>query len=151
MKLKDDEIAGVSVEIDVNTGGRFAVKNSIGDTIGSDYNLEAAITAARAALAKSKVRVSVEFRTTAGERGVATGIHAATKNVLARIGDQSTQMTYRDLNRVLSADTPDEDLARPAKIAKSMHDLAGECRRIESKYKIDLKAAVEKAITDAAS
>lgn len=151
MKLKEEEIAGVNVEIEVNNNGQFTIKNASGDKLGSNYELDKAITSARAMIAKSKIKVSVAFRTAAGEYGIATGIHAGTKNVLARIGDQSMQMDYGPLKSVLKANTPQYKLDRLGMIVTQMRDLETERLQIEREYKFDLKHAVEVAIEEASS
>ncbi len=151
MKLKDEEIAGIAVEIHVSTSGGFIVTNAKGDKLGNGYELDKAIAAARATLAKSKVKVSVPFRTTAGETGVATGIHAGTKNVLVRIGGESMQADYGVLRKVLRGDTPSDVLDRLAAIVKQATSLETERPQIEREYKFDLKRAVETAIEEASA
>jgi hypothetical protein len=151
MLLKTDQIAGTDVEFHVGTHGRFTVKtpgdNSV--TLGDGDTIEQATGKARVTLAKRKVCVGVPFRTLDGEHGQATGLHAGTGRVLARLDGESVQMDHTSLGKVLRADTPSEKIDRYVALADTIRDAQAEQRTIQREYHFDLDAAVKSAVAAA--
>lgn len=151
MVIKTDNISGTQIEVSVNTYGQFSISLSAnGTTIAYGDMMEQVYQKARAYIAKRKVKVSIPFRTSVGEHGVATGIHSSNGSVLAKIDGVALQMNGRGNNSVvLKADTPEEDIARLIKITEIVRNLTAEEKRIEFRNSLNLKSAVDKAIEEA--
>lgn len=151
MLLKTDNIAGTDVEIHVGTNGHFTIKtpgdNSV--TLGDGDTIEQAMGKARVTLAKRKVRVSVLFRTLVGEHGEATGLHAGTGRVLARIDGEAMQMDYTSLGKALRADTPPEKIDRYLALNEQIQRAQTEQRAIQREHHLDLDKAVKDAVAAA--
>ncbi len=147
MRIGTQTIAGQSVEIHASTQGRWSI--TMPDTedrssLGSGETLEAAIEQARRAIAKRKVRVEVPFITLTGDKGVATGRHAANRDILVRIGEKAERLD--DYARALQPDTPAEELTKLTAAKATEKQAQREQRRIENEYKLELGRAVDAAI-----
>jgi hypothetical protein len=143
MRIGTQTIAGQSVEIHASTQGRWSI--TMPDTedrssLGSGETLEAAIEQARRAIAKRKVR----FITLTGDKGVATGRHAANRDILVRIGEKAERLD--DYARALQPDTPAEELTKLTAAKATEKQAQREQRRIENEYKLELGRAVDAAI-----
>lgn len=149
MHVGGEVINGVDVEVHVDAKhGGWEIRSVAGDRLGYGDTKAKAVSQARTKLAKSKTRVRIEFITTTGERGIATGLHASNRAVLAKIGGASVQLaTYGD-RRALSGDTPPEKVARILELRAQASAATREADQIERDYGIDLQKAVETAVAE---
>src|SRR4051812_7365622 len=91
VKVGTQKILDTTVEIHADSYGRWSVMSD-DKRIGSGASLEAAIAQARKQLNMSRIDVSVRFYTADGKKGVATKIHAKTRNVMTRVAGKSEQL-----------------------------------------------------------
>lgn len=154
MKISVEQMSGYQVEYHASKRGSWEVTTPEAEEIlGTGDTLEEAKNRARAQLAKRKVKVEVPFLTSRTfVRGVATGIHAGTNNVLVRTerpfarGEKTEQLTGYGSREVLRADMPDEAKFR-LQVARAMErEAASKIRAIEREYGMDLRGEVREAI-----
>lgn len=140
------EIRGVTCDVEADLMGRFTVRlPGEHQSLGYADTLDGAIQQASRKLAQSKVTVAVEFFTKSGEAGVATGLHAGTGNVMARIAGKTYQLTYNE-NRVFDRAMPPDVLERYLTIESQRRALGREMSQIDAQWRIDLDQAVKAAI-----
>lgn len=158
MKLNDVEILATPCEVHVTEDGVFSVylRNRAdaedARSLASDVTLDAAIEKAKPEVRKRKVKVAVPFVTTSGKRGVATGFHAGTGNVLVTWADGKTEQLsrrYGNQPQHLRADTPPTKLTRLEQIREESEALVTEAQAIRREHQLDLLTAVETAIEEA--
>ena len=151
MNVGTKKINGVECEVHASAYGAWEIKDPDGASIGrSESTLDSAVNAARVTLNKRKVKVEVPFILVAsGKRGVATGLHAGNRKVLITIDGERTQL--EGYAKVLRPDTPDEKVARLGELRKIADDATRELGTIERAYHMDLRRAVDAAMTEAAS
>jgi hypothetical protein len=157
-----DTIAGVEVEILANARGAWEITTSQEggrrepERLGyaAEGTLDEAKSRARTVLAKRKVKVEVPFRLRDGSYGVATGIHAGTGAVLARVirrgREQAEQIERR--TDAFKPETPDEAFDKMTSLKEQQSALYSEQKALEDEWAIDrygLKGAVSDAISDA--
>lgn len=147
-KIDTLKLSGVEVDVWCSKYGTFVVTTGDEATnLGSDKDLEKACNKARVQIAKRKVKVEVKFITTNGEEGVATGLHAGTGHIMARIDGTSHQITgYGAREQYLSANIPAEKMNEYNQLAQYVRDSQERMRAIVKEYGLDLKAEVEAAI-----
>lgn len=148
VKISTEELAKVEVDIWCSRGGCFTATTGADATrLAYDTDIEKLRAKARAALSKRKVKVEVKFFTTAGEEGVASGLHAGTGNVMVRIDGESMQITgYGTRSEYLSHDIPPEKLAEYLQLARYVKESQDRMHVIRKSYPIDIKSEVEAAI-----
>lgn len=150
MHITNKTINGVDCEVHANGSiGMWSI-NLEGKTLGSGDTLDKAIEAARLKMRKAKVSVSVPFITFAGKRGNATGIHAGTGKVLARIDGGRSEQVER-YSRALRADTPAETVQRMVELQDQIDAAKREMGAIEREHKLNLGEEVQKAVDAAAT
>lgn len=148
MKIGTREVSGVELELhaDARTG-RWSLERD-GKKVGYGETLDQAVAVAAAALRKERKKVSVPFVTKAGERGIAYGLHAGTRNVMVDLGGRKEQFAGIE-GSVLRGDTPDNVIARMVEIQQTQRTLQQEARGIERDWSMNLRAAVEQAFEQA--
>lgn len=142
MQLTTAWIAAIEVQIYITERGRFNAAMIDGTSLGSGYSLDDVIATARTNLTKQKVRVSIPFFTKAGERGEATGIHAANGAILARVDGQAAQLSGYSELRVLPVDMPAEKLDRYTELRAQVKKANAEMKLIEQGFEFDLGRVV---------
>ena len=151
------EINGEKYEIHAGQYGEWSIKppQQEGDdkppvTLGAGDTLDKAVANARVAINKGKVKLKIHFITLAGERGVATGKHARTRQILTTIEGKKEHLDSWRV-KVLRPDTPQSELDRLAEIAVKISKLQKEQGEIISEYSFDLTKEVDKQIAEAVS
>jgi hypothetical protein len=118
------------------------------EIIGRGDSLDKAKNAARTALNKRKVKVSVPFWTIRNEHGNAYGLHARNRTVLAEIDGKKTELD--PYHEVLVATTPDHTRTMLMSIDDKLRTLKRERAKIMHGHGLNLRQAVTEAITAAA-
>jgi len=148
------EINGEEYEIHATKHGMWSIQIPSEDgeehrnqELGSGDTLDKAVNNARIQINKNKVKLHIPFVTTDGEHGIATGKHGRTRDILAVIdGNKTTAKGYQ----YLRGDMPKEEIDRLMLVNDRIAKLQQELREILSEYKFDLRAEVERQITEAA-
>lgn len=132
----------VAFEADARTE-RFYVTLD-GNILGQGDTMEKAKRAAATAIRKRRVKVEVPFALQDGRRGIADGIHLKNRSVLSSIDGAREDLGYNP--KALSADIPDDKLARIGEIDEATRTLQRERGEIVRAYELDLVKAVKSAI-----
>lgn len=148
VKVGTKEILGTKVDVLANGYGRFAIELD-GTRLGSGETLEQATANARTQMNKDRVEIAVHFYTMDGRKGVATKIHAKTRNIIAKVSNKSEQLP--NSQTVFKGDTPKLARDKYRKLLEQMRELRSEQRQIEQKYSMQIGNAVRKAIEEATS
>jgi hypothetical protein len=147
------EILNEECEIHADKYGRWSIKIATGEEgklqeLGGGDTLDKAIASARITLNKQRIEVHVIFYDMqGGERGVATKIHAKTRNVMARVGRESRQMSTS--TAVFKGDTPKMARDKYFKLQTEQRRIGAEMRKIADQHSMRLGDAVNKAIVKA--
>ncbi len=156
MIVGKETIRGTECDLDVNAKtGIWTVRHpdrEAGGSLGYGDTKDKAVKQAAGKLAgklaAAKVRVEVPFISLAGERGIATGVHAEHNGVLARLDGKAAVLTEYRQTFPLKADIPKDRLARFLELRKQARDAKREADAIERSYSFDLRAAVQGAVAE---
>jgi hypothetical protein len=137
------------LEVFASPTGTWWLYDSDHNLLGSGETLDQAKAKARATMKKDSVRVDVPFLTRDLKPGVATGFHAGTRKVLARIDGEARQLEGWSGAGYLRADMPAAERERLLALDEQAKQLEREIKGIEKSYGLDLRKAVEEAIEEA--
>lgn len=149
------EINNVEVEIHASKHGSWSISlppeeegGNSRELAGHATSLDAAINKARLEIKKLQVKVAVPFKNREGQRGIATGRHARSRDkLLTEIGGKKEHVSYRD--QVFQADMPQSVVDHLNELEDESRKLQAEKREIIEKWKFDLSKAVDEAIAKA--
>jgi hypothetical protein len=148
MLLTTIEIRKTEVEVHVNNTGHFFIKAVSAEersrALGSGDTLEKAKQAASVELRRRAVKVSVPFRTTTGEQGIAHSRHAGNNDVMTIVGGATERYSYR--LKAFKPETPTDVIEAYLDHADKIREHEGARRDIESTWYFDLGEAVDAAI-----
>lgn len=154
IKINDEVLGGIDCTIWCSRDGRFVVTaNATGNPFDEEVVVARAnmyddvIAGARQKISRSKVRVRVEFFTPEGRPGVATGIHAGSSRVVARIdGGASEQLGGYSSRTYLRGDTPPEKLDELRQLRQDIAAREARLRAITREFGMDLHSVVDVAV-----
>lgn len=151
MRLRPKIIAGFECVIDVSDGGEFKVLTREPErALAHAKTLDEAVAGAKKALTKNKLSVAIPFYTMEGERGEATGRHAGTGEILARIDGKTVQLRDDWMRPgYLSGDTPAATIAEYARLQEQSAELYRRKQEIEREHSLLLGKAVNAALEEA--
>lgn len=146
------EINNVEVEIHASKHGAWSIymppekeDDKLGRSLATHPSLDAAINLARAEIKKRQVKVSVPFKTSEGDYGLAHGRHARSPDkILAQVDYKKVQVGYREL--VFKPDTPEHVFERIEEIDEEASELRGERSVLVKTWGFDLNKALDEAI-----
>jgi protein-arginine kinase activator protein McsA len=145
------EINGEQYEVHAGKYGTWSIQMPAEEgsdrsiELGSGDTLDKAVAAARITINKNKVKLHIEFVTTDGEHGFATGKHGRTRQVLATIEGQKTTAPHTTLR----GDMPKEEIDRMIEVKERQAKLNAEMREIIKEWEFDLNTEVNRQITEA--
>ena len=147
------KINNMEVEIHASVHGTWSIR-MVGEEGNSGHlamneDLNKAINNARIAIKKRDVEIHVPFRTLAGERGIARGRHAKTRDILVTIDGQKDTMS--GYSKVLKPDTPKETMDLLNELHEESKRIDRERREIMKQWEMDLSTAVTSAMDQAAT
>lgn len=144
------EINGEEYEVHAGKYGRWSIHqqtedDTVGSSLGEGDTLDKAVANARIQINKNKVKLNIPFITIAGERGVATGRHGRTRQVLATIEGEKTTANS---SNYLRGDMPQDEIDRLIDVQTRIGKLNAELREIINEYRFDLNAEVTRQISE---
>jgi len=153
MALVDNiEVNNVKLELHADRYGNWTVlekyEDSKSKSLGQGDTPDKAKNLARIELNKRKIKVKVHFIAMNGESGVATGFHARTGAVLARMEDGQAEQ-FSSNQRVFSNRIDEDEIERYIEIGDEIKDLQQEQRKIRDEYEVVLASEVKQAIDHA--
>ena len=146
-------INNIEVEIHASVHGSWSIRlpDEEGNTghLAMNEDLNKAINNARIAIKKRDVEIHVPFRTLAGERGIARGKHAKTRDILVTIDGQKDSMS--SYGKVFKPDTPKDVMTHFNELHEESKRIDRERREIMKQWEMDLNSAVTRAMDEAAT
>jgi protein-arginine kinase activator protein McsA len=143
------EINGETYEIHASQHGIWSIMMPTEDgergvELGHGDSLDKAVANARIQINKNKVKLHIEFVTTDGEHGFATGRHGRTRQTLAVIEGEKTTAPHTTLR----GDMPQEEIDRMVEVRDRMAKLNAELREIIKEYEFDLNKEMTRQIEE---
>ena len=155
-KVGVKEILGEEYEVHASPYGRYSIhmpadEDGKAQELGAGETLDKAIANARIRINQQRVDVNVLFYDTqSGKRGTATKIHGKTRNVMARVGGESQQISPSTM--VFKGDTPKMARDKYLKLRDEARKLTVEMHKITDAHTVRIgevvNAAIKQAIED---